>query len=455
MLDSAFKGLTQQKLALGAGFFAMLFASHSVPVLAIPFYQMQLGVDPFLLSLALALPVVAGILITPWVGYISDYWLPLAGKRRPLIIAGCLFSTILFGCIWMVPAHWPMMWQLSYFGFFYLLFSLAAVLVSVPTTSLSYEITHDESQRAAIMEVNTYFIKLASVLYQWLFPLASLTIFGSVVLGIKWVGWGVALLLIGGMGLLPACFCKARTSINHIAIAKPGFLVSLQHLVQDQKLRLLMAICLLQQGGSVFAASMDYYLLVYFVSHGDIADGAYLKGVLSSAYAIAGFASVPLVSYLRRRFGSLGALHWILVLSLIGGVAKWFLFVPGIGAWIALDSLLCTSVWTAMTTLVPILNADLSDTETQRQQHPTAGMFASIYNSATSMASILALLASGAALNFIGFDAAQGENQTESCITAMRLILAGGTVLFGLLSLWCLRRYHIAPKDKFVVRADR
>ncbi|WP_244859271.1 hypothetical protein [Shewanella dokdonensis] len=65
MVDSVFKGLTQQKLALGAGFFAMLFANQSVQVLAIPFYQMQLGVDPFLLSLALALPVIAGTLITP------------------------------------------------------------------------------------------------------------------------------------------------------------------------------------------------------------------------------------------------------------------------------------------------------------------------------------------------------------------------------------------------------
>ena len=39
-----------QKLALGAGFFAMFFAQQSVSVLAIPFYQMTLGVDPFLLG---------------------------------------------------------------------------------------------------------------------------------------------------------------------------------------------------------------------------------------------------------------------------------------------------------------------------------------------------------------------------------------------------------------------
>ena len=35
-----------QKLALGAGFFAMFFAQQSVSVLAIPFYQMTLGQAP-------------------------------------------------------------------------------------------------------------------------------------------------------------------------------------------------------------------------------------------------------------------------------------------------------------------------------------------------------------------------------------------------------------------------
>ncbi|MDF0534872.1 MFS transporter [Shewanella sp. A32] len=450
MVDSVFKGLTQQKLALGAGFFAMLFASQSVQVLAIPFYQMQLGVDPFLLSLALALPVVAGLLITPWIGYVSDHWPGRIGKRRPLIIVGSLFSALLFGCIWMVPAHWPMLWQLSYFALFYLLFSIAAAVVAVPTTSLSYEITHDESQRAAIMAVNTYFIKLASVLYQWLFPLACLAIFASVVVGIRWVGWGVALLLIGVMGVLPAVFCResASTVVSYMAPGKPGFTESLQQLLRHKLLILLMTICLLQLGGSVFAASMDYYLLVYFVSHGDITQGAYWKGVLSTAYALTGFASVPLVSYLHRRCGAVGALGWVLVLTLLGGIAKWFLFVPNIGFWIVLDAVLCTSVWTAMTTLIPALNAGLSDAESRRRCQPTAGMFAAIYNSATSLASILALLASGAALNIIGFDAAAGGAQSASSITAMRFILAGGTVLFGILSLWCLHSYHIGLKDK-------
>lgn len=47
----------KQKYALGLGFFAIFFANQGIGILAIPFYQMTLAVDPFLLSLAMTIPV--------------------------------------------------------------------------------------------------------------------------------------------------------------------------------------------------------------------------------------------------------------------------------------------------------------------------------------------------------------------------------------------------------------
>lgn len=434
--------LITQKLALGGGFFAMLFASQAVLILAIPFYQMTLGVDPFLLSLAMALPIVVGAVITPWIGYLSDHWQSRFGRRRPFIVVGSVLSAGLFGAIWMVPQDWGIGWQLVYFSLIYLLFHLTSLLVAVPTTSLSYELSREPSQRRAIMAITTYFIKAASLLNQWLFPLASLAVFGSIVAGIQWVGWTVGIVLIGLMGLLPALFCKERGGDSH-RIYADSFWHSIKQLFSNRLLSLLMLICLLQLGGCVFAASMDYYLLVYYVSAGDIVDGAFWKGVLSSAYALAGFASVPLVSWLAKRKGKLNALGWILALSVVGAIAKWFLFVPAIGWWIALDALLCTSVWTAMTTLIPVLNADLSDQHSLRDKRPKAGMYAAIYNGTCAIASIIALLASGLALNAIGFEASLGASQSPQTILSMRLILSGGTALFGVLSLLCLHYYRI------------
>ncbi|WJG10095.1 MFS transporter [Aliiglaciecola sp. LCG003] len=436
-----------QKLALGSGFFAMLFASQAVLTLAIPFYQMTLGVDPFLLSLAIAIPIVAGAVITPWIGYLSDHWQSRFGRRRPLIVLGAGLSAVLFGAIWMVPQDWGLGWQLFYFSLTYLMFHLASIIVAVPTTSLSYELSSEPAQRRGIMAVTTYFMQAASLLCQWLFPIAGLALFGSIVTGIQWVGWAVGLLFIGLMGLLPAIYCNEQVHVNH-PIKTDSFWQSARELVGNRSLVLLMMISMLLLGGCVFAASMDYYLLVYYVSAGDVAEGAFWKGLLSSAYAAAGLASVPLVGWLAKRKGKLNALTWILVLSVVGAVAKWFLFVPGIGWWIALDALLCTSVWTAMTTLIPVLNADLSDEHSRSAKQPKAGMYAAVFKGVCALASIAALLASGLALNAIGFDAGLGAEQSGQTIISMRLILSVGTALFCVLSLLCLHYYRIDLNNK-------
>ncbi len=76
---------------------------------------------------------------------------------------------------------------------------------------------------------------------------------------------------------------------------------------------------------------MDYYLLVYFIADGDIAQGAIFKGWLSMAYAAFGFLTVPLIAALSSRVGKIKALQLIYILTLVGGACKWFIFyAPGL-----------------------------------------------------------------------------------------------------------------------------
>tara|TARA_B100000809_G_scaffold60903_1_gene57509 strand:+ start:2092 stop:2328 length:237 start_codon:yes stop_codon:yes gene_type:complete len=72
-------------MALGIGFFSLFFANQTVPILAIPFYQMILGGDPFLLGVALTIPIISAIL-SPWVGHLSDNFKSKYGRRRPFIL---------------------------------------------------------------------------------------------------------------------------------------------------------------------------------------------------------------------------------------------------------------------------------------------------------------------------------------------------------------------------------
>lgn len=420
----------------------MLFASQVGQVMAVPYYQMTLGVDPFLLSLALAFPVLVATLIAPLVGHFSDSLHCRWGRRRPLIALGVMAASVSFGLLWMVPVNWQTQSQLAYFSGLYLVFFLCVTVANVPMTSLSYELSHREHERQSIMVINTYFIKVASVLYQWSFPLAGMAIFGGIAAGIKVTGWMIAIVAIGLMGLLPVFICREQVTVK--TPPTPTRLRSCLHLLTHPGVGWLMVLCLLQLGGSVMAASMDYYLLVYAVSQGDVSQGAVLKGVLSTSYAVVGLLSVPLVSGLVTRYGKESALQIVLWLTLFGGVIKWFLFVPGAGYWVALDAFFCCAIWTAMSTVVPMCNAQLSDRHTALTGKQEAGMFSAIFHSTASLAGIVALVGSGALLNAIQFDAQRGAAQTTTTILMMRLILSGGTVLVGVLSLLCLRYYRRA-----------
>lgn len=437
------QGITKPKLALGIGFFAMYFANQSVPILAIPFYQMTLGVDPFLLAIALTIPMLMSTFFGPWVGHLSDNCQSKFGRRRPFIFVAAWLSAIIFGLIWMVSPHWSEATQLSYFTVFSILFYFAVMFLSVPMTCLSYEMTDDHHERTEIMGFTSYFIKLGSLLYQWLFPLAQLAIFSSIFIGIKYVGWGVGIFIIGVLGCLPAIFSTEKVHHHKASIARLSLFKNLKTLRGNKPLLILLILTFLQLCGGAFTASMDYYLLVYYLHDGDVAQGSIWKGILSSAYAILGLLSIPLLSKLSASYGKVDTLKIVYWLTVCGGILKWFIFTPDSRWVIIFDAMFCTAVWTTMTMLIPSMLADLCDEDELEHDKRREGLFVSVHTWVVNISMALAVLIAGLCLNIIGFDATKQSAQTAGSIHSMRLILSLGTVFFSLLPLLFLQYYRI------------
>lgn len=434
------------KLFLGLGFFAMSFANQSVPILAIPFYQMLLGVDPFLLGLSLTVPIILSTILGPWVGHISDRSQSKYGRRRPFILVASWFSCFAFGLIWMVSPNWNESQQLLYFVVCSTCFYIAAIFFSVPITSLSFEMTNDHHERTDIMGFTTLFLKIGSLLHQWLFPLAQLAIFSSIFIGIRYVGWGVAIFIIGFLGTLPAIFCEEKKR-NKVYLPKRNSLIkSIRTLKQNTPLKILLTLTALQFFGGSLTASMDYYLIVYSLNGGDIEQGSIWKGVLSTAYAIAGIISIPVIAKLSLSQGKIKALTLIYWLNGFGGFAKWFIFTPGTYWMLIFDAVLCVAIWSAMSMLIPSMLADLCDEDELLYQERREGLFVALHTWVVNISIALSLLISGLLLNLIGFNASNKAFQTDDSIFFMRIILSFGTVLFSLIPLLFLRNYAIDAK---------
>ncbi|MDU0354213.1 MFS transporter [Paraglaciecola aquimarina] len=307
----------KHKTALGIGFLAIFFSSQGVSMFATPYYQMTLGVDPFLLALAIKVPVILAGLFAPLVGYWSDNTNTYIGRRRPFIFIFPIMSGILFGVIWMVPPEWTNINQLIYFAVFTLLFNMVSTCWTVPMNCLVYEASTNHHERTYIMAFVTYFLKFSSIIYHWIFPIAQLSIFSSVFVGIQYVGWGVALFVFGVCGTIPAFFVKERSAPKE----KPSFSFtsSLRAVLKNKNLAIILLLIFIQMLLGNYAASVDYYIIVYHMNEGDISLGAKWKAVMSSAYAIWGIVFVFIIPRVSARIGKVAAMKCIYVLTFLAG----------------------------------------------------------------------------------------------------------------------------------------
>lgn len=432
-------------LLFGLGGLASSYWSLAVSALATPVYQMTLGVNPGWLGVALALPRFIDAVVDPLMGSISDNYHSRFGRRRPFVAVGAVLMAIAFGFIWMVPLGWTNWAQLGWFFVTSTIFFLCSTVFAVPLQSLAYELTPDYDERTRVMGFSSFWNQLGQLTYQWIFPLSQLAIFAAPMIGVRWVGWGVALFCLGLPGIVPALVGRERFAKLTEHQSRVRFLPTLRSAFSSKPFVLLTVIVITTYLAGMLASSMDYYLLVYFVCGGDLAQGSFWKGVLSSGYAVVGFASIPLLTIVSRRIGKENTLIAVLVLLAIGAVARWWVFRPGAGWWLLIDPLLGGgAIWVAMNMVVQSMFADICDEDELAHGQRREGIFSAVFSWLIKTGASLAYLLSGVTLNFVGFDVARKAEQSAQAILGMRLFLTVGPAIAALICIALLRRYPIS-----------
>lgn len=425
--------------------------------LAIPVYQMTLKVDPALLGLALAIPRFWEAFIDPVMGHASDRTRSRFGRRRPYIVVGAPLTALSFVLIWMVPSAWSEAGKLAWFAATSLLFYTSYTIWSVPYQSLGYELTPDYHERTTVMGVQTLFGKVTGFTVGWIFPLAQLGIFLSVMQGVRWMTVVVAAVVFAGVGLLPGLFVRERFrphSGRQSRGAAGGFWRGCAESLQNRGMLVLMVLVCLGYVAGMFTSGLDYYLLVYFVCGGDIAEGAVWKAVLSSVFAGVGIAAIWLIGWLSRRLDKRNALTLVYGLVAIGGIAKWFLFREGVPWLCVFVPLLCAPIFTGHAMLAQSMIADICDEDELRHGERREGLFGAMHGWIGKTAGAAAIFGAGVTLNLVGFDAAREAAQDPDALLRIRYVLVLATTLPALLAILALRWYPLDATRMASVRAE-
>ena len=109
--------------------------------------------------------------------------------------------------------------------------------------------------------------------------------------------------------------------------------------------------------------------------------------------------------------------------------------------WLIFDALLGAWIWTAHSTLVPALLADVCYENQQKTGVLSDSYVVGRHNRFLNFGLVLSFVLSGWMLNVIGFDADAPGEQGKDVLVAMQWILVGGSLLISLCAMAVLSRF--------------
>ena len=444
-----------RKLAVGAGGFPVQNGGLIVQYMAQPIFQIFLGLNPALFGLAMTIPRIWDAFTDPLMGRISDRTKSRYGRRRPYVFLGSIAVALSFLTIWMVPQNMSEMGTFLWLTVTSVLFFTAFTVYSVPFNALVYEQTPDYHERTRLMFYFALFYNIGNLCVNWYVPATNWSGFENSLVGARWIAFGLALIVFFGMGILPAIFGKERFyEVAQKENKKIGFMKAIGQAASSKPMMGLVGIVFALNFCGTIAGSIAMYIVIYYVKGGDVAGGLVLNAWNGTGFAIVGFLGIFVLRSLALRFGKRRAMLFVLALTAIGGISKWYIFTPDYPHLLLLDAVLNGPVWVSLGVIVPSMIADLCDWDEYKFGERREGIISSVFTWITKFGTSFTFLVSGVALYFSGFNEALGVDQPEGTITALRVFFVGASVLAPILAIFCLRLYNITEETAYNIREE-
>jgi len=449
-------------------------AAYGAGQLTINLYPAALGVfmfyliygfkmDPALAGLVAALPKFFDALIDPIMGFISDNTRSRWGRRKPYVLLGSMLTGISFMVLWQLYPENSEAYNFIYFLSLSFVFFLSFTIYSTPFIGLGYEMTPDYNERTRLMAAGQFMGQMAWMIAPWFWSvIGNPDLFfeesteGVRVLSI-WVG-GFSILI----GALPALFCKemvlpgaqseSRLSMKHIASNLKEFW---QAIVQTLTCKPFVKLCgttFLIFNGFQTIAQFSYFIILYFIFEGSMADAGFWPPWFSTINAAAtAFLIIPIVTKISTKVGKKNAFIISTWLSIIGYVLKWWCFNP-VNPWLMFLPLPFISFGIGgLFTLMMSMTADVCDLDELNNGTRREGMFGAVYWLMVKIGNALAMLVSGVVLKMVGFNE-NADVQTAESMVNLRLADIIIPIFFALLAILIMKRYSISEQKAHEIR---
>jgi GPH family glycoside/pentoside/hexuronide:cation symporter len=432
----------KQKIAWGAGGAADYMIPNVLSALAMPIFNVALGLNAVLVGLALAIPRLIDAFGDPLVGHLSDNTRSRWGRRRPWIFVGTLLAAATTVLTWLPSPEWGQSMLFGWLLFFAIMnLAVAYPIFSIPYNTLGLEMTPDYYERTKVLTWRFYAAQSVGISAPWLYWLALRPIFGGdEVVGVRWVAAAVAVVILVA-GLSPALFTRERQAGERKEGMK--FWASFKATWRNSPFRTLVVSNLLLKLGLYMAGSYSFYITLFYVCQGDKVMTGVIAGLVGTMLTILGIPAMPIATWVSGRLGKKNTTALALAVAALAHASMWWTITPA-APYLQLVSYFVAGITLNMCwVLIGSMVGDICEEDEVATGHRREGMYWSAFLFSDKVAMSLMTLLTGVLLKVCGF--VEGQEPSEQTVTWLRVlyvVLQAGGLFAGALF---MLRFPITP----------
>ena len=443
-----------QKIAFGFGMLANQMFPAALGVFIIVLVQ-DLGFAALLWGVIQFAPRIFDAITDPLMGFISDNTRSKWGRRRQYVFIGGILMGIAYVAMWQLYEDDGIVYNFIYFFSWSLVFYLGLTIFSVPYVAMGYEISDDFHERTQIMAIAQFIGQWAWVIAPW---------FWVILYDPAWfpdgAGQGVRDLSIWVaipctiFAIIPAIFIKSKSTTERtdfvpittsyiLKSIKEIFISAFEAFKIKQFKKIAFATFLIFNSFNVIAA-FTFLIIVHYLFNSDPASAGNWPALHGSVGAlITSFLVIPLITIISKKIGKKKAFILSQLISIIGYVLFWFLFIPG-KPYMFLFALPFHSFGIgSLFTIMMSMTADICDLDELENGVRREGLLGAVYWWMVKLGFGVAALLSGFILWLVGFDP---EQVTESATTGMRLFYTFLPICGVVFAILIMKNYDITEE---------
>lgn len=451
----------KQKVAYGLGSLVEAFAGGSLGPMFMPVFNLGYGISPGLLGIVGMIHRVWDAIYDPIIANVSDNTRTRWGRRRPYILVGAIATAVVTPLTWRLGSGWSEMAMLVYIAFIGVLGHACMSTWAMPYNSLMLELTPNYDERTRVSAYRAIVGKFGALVGAWILPLCASKMFANpgtgeadLVRGMQTVSIGLSAGIVV-FGILPALFVTERYYAKDASKqAKEPFFKGLRDSFQLKPLWMLIFIVLFQVLGNALVGGMGFYLNVFFVNKGQLADAAFIEGLKSSVAFVTGLAAVPFWTWVSEKLDKKYTLMIIIGSGLISSALQYLCLSPRYPYLQIIPAVFYASVVASIWLILPSMQADIVDYDELRTHRRREGNINAVFTWFFKLGVTLATGASGFILMWTGFEAKSGSNQAPGVLSLMLALFITVPAFFWTVAVVILWFYPLDRDQMAGIRAE-